>query len=81
MLGTERQVSRESYRFIDSTSSLYPLDHTASARLYQNNELQISEFSPGPVANITNPAWEQEAKIPVTKERVIFYNPKIIVTG
>src|SRR6476469_6100872 len=27
----ELQLSRESYRFIDSTSSLYPLDHTASA--------------------------------------------------
>src|SRR6476661_6092103 len=29
--GIELQLSSESYRFIDSTSSLYPLDHTASA--------------------------------------------------
>src|SRR6476661_29825 len=27
----ELQLSRESYSFIDSTSSLYPLDHAASA--------------------------------------------------
>src|SRR6478609_3867731 len=39
--GIEPQLSRESYRFIDSTSRFYPLDHTASATKCMLSKLVI----------------------------------------